>query len=136
MKARTTPGTVANAGNYVGVKRDARWDTYEGFRDNQPTTGRKFDKGLQLARIGDRGDYTPDNTRWITQSENALEALEGRRLRLSDGRSAATVRRLNGVSQGQFDHRLYVLGMTVDEACGEVHETSTVLHSQGARGFF
>jgi hypothetical protein len=116
MKARTTPGTAANNGNYVGVKRDPRWDTFEGFRDNPPTTGRPFGPGLELARFNDVGDYTPDNTRWLTKSENVIEALDRRRLRLPDGRIASHVARENGIPLGTWEARYYMKGIDLTTA--------------------
>lgn len=63
---------------YEHVKCDPRWATFEGFRDNPPTTGRPFAPDLVLARFGDQGDYTPENTRWLTKHENHMEMLARR----------------------------------------------------------
>lgn len=58
---------------YVDVGIDERWSTFQGFLDNPPTTGRPFEPGLALSRYGDTGDYSPENARFLTRSENTSE---------------------------------------------------------------
>lgn len=58
--------------NYVGVRVDERWATWEGFLANQPA-GRAWEEGLHLCRTGDVGDYSPENTRWDTAEANLRE---------------------------------------------------------------
>lgn len=82
MTARASENYQQKTGKYVGVTRDERWSTFEGFLANQPA-GRPFEPGLVLARTGDVGPYSPENTRWATKSENAREAAEVRRARRS-----------------------------------------------------
>lgn len=57
---------------YVNVQCDERWLTFDGFLANQPA-GRPFEPGLCLSRVGDEGDYTPENARWLTRTENSQE---------------------------------------------------------------
>jgi hypothetical protein len=114
MKSRTTPGTAANRRGYVDVRRDPRWDTFEGFLENQPA-GQPFGPGLELARNGDVGDYTPENTRWATRSENTQEMLSRRKLKLPDGQFATDVARVNGVPTKTWDRR-YRTGMSLTDA--------------------
>lgn len=71
MRQRTTNRRAYPT--YAGVDCDPRWETFEGFVAHQPTTGRAFEPGLCLARFGDLGHYTPENTRWLTRSENSRE---------------------------------------------------------------
>lgn len=78
MRDRCSTGYADRYPTYAGVKCDERWSTFEGFRDNQPA-GRKFKQGLVLARTGDVGDYSPENCRWATKAENAIESIDGRR---------------------------------------------------------
>jgi len=40
--------------------------------DGQPA-GRPFEPGLCLSRFRDEGNYSPENTRWITRSQNSSE---------------------------------------------------------------
>lgn len=65
---------------YAGVRCDPRWDTFLGFVLHPPLGHNPFgadhdfyEPGLCLTRAGDSGDYTPENTRWLTRSENARE---------------------------------------------------------------
>lgn len=69
---------VSRSPRYANVNCDPRWVTFQGFLDNQPTTGRPYAPGLVLARFGDTGDYSPENTRWATKSENAQEMIAAR----------------------------------------------------------
>jgi hypothetical protein len=70
MRQRVTNARVYPT--YVNVGCDERWLTFQGFLDNQPA-GRPFEPGLCLSRFGDEGDYSPENTRWLTRSENCRE---------------------------------------------------------------
>lgn len=72
MKQRTTPGSSEqrNTPSYVGVGRDPRWDSFEAFAADMGPT--HFD-GAVLARLGDLGDYTPTNCRWLTRADNNRE---------------------------------------------------------------
>jgi hypothetical protein len=74
MKKRTTPNGYYQRKypSYIGVNRSELWETFIGFKANQPK-GRVYEKGLCLCRFGDKGDYTPENTRWDTKSANATE---------------------------------------------------------------
>jgi hypothetical protein len=64
---------------YKEVSVDERWSTFQGFLDNQPP-GRSYELGLCLCRWSDEGDYTPENTRWATRSENTREAIAAGRI--------------------------------------------------------
>lgn len=76
MKMRSDPGYTEYG--YGGVGRCSEWETFEGFLNNQPP-GRAYEPGLVLARFGDTGDYSPENTRWATKSENSSEMHAARR---------------------------------------------------------
>lgn len=119
MKHRTTPGTSGQKHNpgYVGVGRDPKWDTFEGFYEDMGAT---FFDGAVLARIGDSGDYEPGNVRWLTKTENARELMEGRGEMhlMSDGRFAVDVAREHGVDRWNLTNRIR-RGWPVDRAATE-----------------
>lgn len=49
-----------------GIKIDDRWLKFENFYADM---GEKKE-GLELDRINNDGDYTPNNCRWVTHKEN------------------------------------------------------------------
>jgi hypothetical protein len=63
---------VRNRASYAEVNIDPRWDTLQGFIENQHA-GRPYEPGLCLCRSGDVGDYSPENCRWDTKSANVRE---------------------------------------------------------------
>lgn len=113
----------ARAGNadgnhptYLGVRIDQRWVTFDGFLAHQPD-GRQYEQGLCLTRIGDSGDYSPENCRWAPKANNAREMHERRTMHhMSDGRFALDVARENGISDTLFGTRVADRGWDVDEA--------------------
>lgn len=72
-----------------------------------------YEKGLQLDRRDNDGNYSPDNCRFVSCSENCSN--RGDVVRLADGRSAWLVARQNGINQGAFWSRLG-LGWSVERA--------------------
>lgn len=106
MRNRCTERFQKETGRYVGVKCDPRWSTFQGFLDNQPE-GRKYEKGLALSRKGDKGNYAPENCRWITRSENSKEARDNVRLLLPDGRPAILEALKNGIKRQTFCYRIH-----------------------------
>lgn len=102
---------------YTGVGYCKLWETFEGFRNNQPE-GRSYEIGLVLSRIGDQGDYTPENCKWVTKSENAIEAnsLQKHKYRLPTGETGLSVAIKNGVPCGTFYGRIK-RGLSIEEAC-------------------
>lgn len=105
MRQRCSAEYAEQYPTYTGVSCDPRWATFEGFRDNQPA-GRPFEPGLVLARFGDTGDYTPENTRWATKAENSRESNERSMHLLDDGRYAIDVARKNGIGKWTFYGRV------------------------------
>jgi hypothetical protein len=73
MKTRSGPNYTI--GHYAGVGRDPRWDKFANFFEDM---GDSWFPGAVISRIGDEGDYSKDNCRWITKAENAREATETR----------------------------------------------------------
>lgn len=72
MKRRSTEGSAYHARRptYVGVRRDPRWDDFEAFAADMADG---YFPGAVLSRVGDQGDYTRANCRWLTKSENSKE---------------------------------------------------------------
>ena len=99
--------------SYEGIKVDDRWATFEGFLAHPPAG--EHGNGKVLARTGDTGDYSPENTRWATKRENNDEMLERKAHMTSDGQFGRRVAVANGISIGQFRSRVE-RGWTVDEA--------------------
>lgn len=54
---------------YKDIKRCEEWDDYGVFKEWALTNGYKED--LEIDRKDPKGDYTPDNCRWVTQSVQA-----------------------------------------------------------------
>ena len=116
MIQRSNPGSAVQLAHptYLGVSRDPKWDTFDRFWAEMGPT--YFD-GAAISRIGDTGDYTQSNCRWITKSQNSREAAERRMLRTSDGRFGADAARENGIGASTYRYRI-AHGWSVDEASG------------------
>jgi hypothetical protein len=114
---------------YAGVECDERWSTFEGFLAHPPTVadGHAFEPGMVLARVGDRGGYSPENARWRTKSENVREMVERKMQRLADGRFAADVARSNGISGQRLCTRLK-LGWSIERAVTEPVHAEKINH--------
>lgn len=116
MRLRTN-GNFVRRPNYADVRHDPRWDTFEGFLANPPAG--EYEVGKVLARYGDTGDYTPENCRWATKSENSREANEtrgGYMNVLPDGRYAVDVAREHGISIKRYVSRVR-RGWSLLDAC-------------------
>lgn len=74
MRARVRPSYWVKHPGYAGVAIDPRWATFPGFLAEPPAG--EWAPGRVVARTGDTGDYSPENTRWATKAENAREACE------------------------------------------------------------
>jgi hypothetical protein len=130
MLARCDPAWQERYPTYQGVRCDPRWETFEGFLDHQPP-GRTFLQGLALARWGDTGDYTPENTRWATKSENSREMVERRMYRLADGQFANDVAKRNQLERVWY--RRMKAGMPIEDAVAIPCEPKVLTPDQKAK---
>lgn len=89
---------------YRNVNVDPRWATFEGFLAFPPRG--EFKQGMNLARFGDVGDYSPENCRWLTRAANAREAMEPRMILMPDGRFADDVAAANGIHCSTWHNRV------------------------------
>lgn len=128
MRQRCNSPSSANYVNYGGrgIKVCKRWDSFQMFLSDM---GHKPTEAHSLDRIDNERDYTPDNCRWATRSQQTLNT----RVRINN------ISGLAGVSwdgpRGQWQVRFQgkYLGRSVDffEACcfrksAELNKTQAV----------
>lgn len=112
-----TQGKVAG---YEGVSCDPRWEDPRGFASDMAES---WFPGAQISRIGDQGDYTPDNCRWLTAEENWRERNERERFRLPDGRFACDVADQSGIPRATYISRVRS-GWSLEDACTKPQRTA------------
>ena len=113
MRQRCNPSGSArrHRPSYLGITHCPEWATFEGFLAHPPP-GEFIDGVTVLGRIGDVGDYSPSNARWITKGENTREA----NLKyFIDGVPAVDIARSNGISGSAMISRIR-LGWTIEDA--------------------
>ena len=95
MKTRCTNPKIARYGDYGGrgIKVCQRWT--ESFESFLADMGRRPSPRHSLDRINPDGDYAPDNCRWATSREQAMNQRRTPAQRSAHGRDAA-LRRWHG----------------------------------------
>lgn len=114
MMRRCNDPKSGNFHNYGarGIRVDPRFADLETFVAWGIANG--FHPSLHLDRVDNDGDYSPDNCRWATRSQN--QRNKRTTIRLSDGRSARDVAELSGLPWRTVRNRVR-RGMALDDAC-------------------
>lgn len=95
-----------------GIEVCSEWKRFEPFRAWAEANGYASD--LELDRIDNDGNYSPENCRWVSHIEQSLNRRAT--VRLSDGGAGVTVAEENGINGDAFRARVR-LGWSVEEAC-------------------
>ena len=85
MKQRCTQPNHKAWHNYggLGITVCQRWlDSFENFRDDMFPT---YQRGLDLDRINNDGNYEPKNCRWVSRKQNTNNRRKSVRITLQDG---------------------------------------------------
>jgi len=96
-----------------GIKVCERWLDFDNFYEDMIET---YDPNLSLDRIDNDGDYEPNNCRWATVKEQALNRSSNRLLTY-DG----VVKHMSqwaegcGYKQSTFKQRFYGLGWSLEK---------------------
>lgn len=108
----------------IGIKSCERWESFENFYADMFET---YKPGLTLDRIDNKGDYCPENCRWVDWIEQAKTKSNSTMLDF-DGESISlpTLARRFGISQKTLRRRI-LHGMTPKEA------VTTPVRNAGAR---
>lgn len=85
-----------------GIAVCDRWKGSDGF-DNFVEDMSPRPQGLQIDRIDNDGDYTPDNCRWVTRTENMRNISRYNHGVMYWKTKDKWVIRIRGVHYGQFD---------------------------------
>ncbi len=97
-----------------GITISQDWDTYDKFEEWALSHGWK--KGLQIDRIDNNGDYSPQNCRFVTPKENSRNRRNTRWVVFCGERiSLAELAERTGVDRRKITYRLNK-GMTAEEA--------------------
>jgi len=97
-----------------GIKVCERWHNIDNFiTDMYPT----FKKGLQVERIDNNGDYTPNNCKWATHSEQSLNrrschkiTFQGKTMSISEWAKRT------GIKYNTLSKRILTQGLSPEEA--------------------
>jgi hypothetical protein len=98
---------------YKEVGRSPKWETFEGFFEEMGPPPSDH----VLSRIGDTGDYSKENCRWVTKSQNLKEMSDRYAKRTSSGEIGIDLARKNGINDGTYWSRISKSGWSVDDAC-------------------
>ena len=92
-----------------GIKVCKRWMEFENFRDDMLPT---YKEGLTIERIDNDGNYEPNNCRWATRNE---QAVNKRNLKKYKGKCVAEWSRSTGIKCGTLRKR-FKLGWSWEKA--------------------
>ena len=94
-----------------GIKVCEEWQKFSGFM--QWTEFPKYERGLQIDRIDNDGDYSPDNCRWVAPSVNARNRgyckvthgdVRAIRMLAWSGVGHSDIAKIFGVSKSEISH--------------------------------
>lgn len=102
-----------------GITYTPEWERFEPFMEWAESNGyQDARRGLYtLDRINVNGNYTPDNCRWIPQSEQARNTRTTKRYRLLETtHTLSEWSEIVGISHGTLWARIHNYGWTVEKA--------------------
>lgn len=98
-----------------GVSVCSQWEDYINFDEWSRSNGYKDD--LTLDRINGNGDYSPENCRWATHSEQALNTTQNRLITFeNETRPLAEWARIKNISYSVLSSRITEYGWGVEKA--------------------
>lgn len=108
MKARTTNKNHIGAKYYydLGIKVCEGWLDFNTFREWAKLNG--YRKGLQLDREDSKGNYCPENCRWVTHAQNSRN--RSNTIKITFGGVTLTLAEMTrklGFKRGAIQSRLY-----------------------------
>jgi hypothetical protein len=118
IKGRCDNPTDAAYMNYGGrgITYEDRWKTFEGFWEDMHGT---WQKGLEIDRIDNNGNYCKENCRWATRKQQANNKRNNHVITYN-GISAGLVEwsELRGIAYNTLYARLYVSKQPIEKALG------------------
>lgn len=98
-----------------GIRVCKEWDNYLSFKTWAETAG--YGPGLQIDRVDNDGNYSPENCKISTRSENCLNKKNNKRwLVFGELMTANEVSEKFGVNVTTFKNRMHYLGFDAETA--------------------
>jgi hypothetical protein len=113
MKGRCNNPRYAGYKNYGGrgISYDPRWNDFGVFMEE---IGNQWADGLEIDRIDNNGNYTKENCRWVTRSENQNNKRNNAVVEINGIKKTKTQwMRSVGLPRASFDNRIG-LGWSVE----------------------
>jgi len=89
-----------------GVKICKEWEDYKAFHDWAYKNG--YNDNLTLDRVDNNGDYSPENCRWATRKEQAMNQRTNRKLSLhGETKTVSEWSDITGLSSACIRNRIY-----------------------------